>query len=133
LPADRRDSSVARRRRLPGTARRIGPSFTCDVELIDDAAVVLPRGELDIATVPELDRALADLRRRGHRALVVDLRELTFIDAAGVRLLLRWAASAARRGEELRLIPGSDRVQLVFRLTGVLHALGLQPARPLAA
>jgi hypothetical protein len=34
---------------------------------------------------------------------------------------------AARRGHGFRLIPGSDRVHLAFRLTGVLEALGVSP------
>jgi anti-anti-sigma factor len=83
-------------------------------------------GDEDIATQgcrrAALSRALA-----ARTDVVVDLRELTFIDSTGIRLLLEWATAAARRGHAFRLIPGSDRVHLALRLTGVLEALGLEP------
>jgi anti-sigma B factor antagonist len=94
-----------------------------------DQVVVAPRGELDLDTAPALDADLRAVRDLGFETIVVDLRGLSFIDSAGVSLLLEWAATAARRGHAFRLVPGADRVQLVFRLTGVLEALGLEPHR----
>jgi anti-sigma B factor antagonist len=94
-----------------------------------DQVVVAPRGELDLDTAPILDADLRAARDLGFKTIVVDLRGLSFIDSAGVSLLLEWAANAARRGHAFRLIPGADRVQLVFRLTGVLELFGLEPYR----
>lgn len=106
------------------------PAFTCRVRAEPAAALLTPAGELDLETAPMLDGDLRALRDLGFETIVIDLRELTFIDTAGLQLLLRWAAAAARRGREFRLIPGADRVQLVLRLTGVLASLGLeQPGR----
>jgi anti-anti-sigma factor len=90
-----------------------------------DGVVLTPCGDLDIDTVPILDGDLHAVRALGFETVVLDLRELTFIDSAGVHLLVEWAVAAARRGHAFRLIPGSDRVRLVFKLTGVLGALGL--------
>jgi anti-sigma B factor antagonist len=53
----------------------------------DRAVHVAPRGELDIATVPPLDRAL----RRAHASsdiVVLDLSGLEFVDSSGAHLLL---------------------------------------------
>jgi anti-sigma B factor antagonist len=113
-------------RALTATTPALSPTLGCTISADGDVVTVAPTGELDIDTVPVLDRDLRDVRDIGYRTIVVDLRGLTFIDSAGVQLLLRWATGAARRGDELRLIPGSDRVQLVFRLTGVLDALGFE-------
>jgi anti-sigma B factor antagonist len=99
------------------------PPFGCTVQAKDDVVTVLPAGELDIATVPLLEAAMTYQRDLGTGALVVDLRDVTFIDSCGVRLLLTWAREAARRGHDFRVIPGSERVQLVFAMSGVLEAL----------
>jgi anti-anti-sigma factor len=101
------------------------PPFGCTVHAQDDVVTVTPTGELDLATVPLLEAAMSYQRDLGIGALVVDLRGVTFIDSCGVHLLLKWARGAARAGHDFRVIPGSERVQLVFAMTGVLEALGL--------
>jgi anti-sigma B factor antagonist len=104
------------------------PSFACRIHADGDTAIVAPCGELDIDTVPILDGDLAAVRDLGFRKLVVDLRGLTFIDSSGIQLFVRWSMAAARDGRAFRLIPGSDRVQLVFRITGLLETLGFESA-----
>jgi anti-sigma B factor antagonist len=101
------------------------PALRCSIEAAGDVATVAPHGELDLATAPLLDADLCDLRDVGFGTLVVDLRGLTFIDSAGIHLLLRWASSA-HHGDTFRVIPGPDRVHLVLAIAGVLEALGLK-------
>lgn len=99
--------------------------FACSCRHDGRALTVSASGELDLSTAPMLD---AELRRAAGAArdIVVDLRDLAFIDSAGVHVLLRWAGESARRGREFRVIPGSERVQLVFAMTGVLQTLGIE-------
>ncbi len=93
------------------------------VHVAGGVLTIVPEGELDVATAPLLDDALREMRRDRAGELVVDLRRLTFIDSAGIHLLLRWATEAGRAGHGLRLIPGAERVQFVLAMTGVLRAL----------
>ena len=79
------------------TAER-APAFSVDV---DDAgagrARLVASGELDVASVPVLREALE--RHRATRGeLVVDLSDVTFIDSAGLRLLIQAHRDAARGG-----------------------------------
>lgn len=104
------------------------PTFRCAIRLDADRAVLCPTGELDIATVPVLDSALRDLRDIGFGTLVVDLRGVTFIDSQGIQLLLRSTFTAARRGHAFRLVPGAERVQMVFAMTGLLEEFEFEPA-----
>jgi anti-sigma B factor antagonist len=99
------------------------PQFRCATTALDGTVTVVPEGELDLATAPALDEAL---RREAmaSKAIVLDLRRLTFIDSTGVSLLLRWTRDSTASGRGFRLIPGSERVQLVFAMTGLLDALG---------
>jgi anti-anti-sigma factor len=50
-------------------------------------AVIVPRGELDIATAPDLQEAV-DARMGAGQDVVVDLRELEFMDSSGLRVLV---------------------------------------------
>ena len=69
-----------------------------------DAVVVAPAGEIDLATIDEL-QAVVDAAAAEAGGVVLDLREVTFIDSAGLRLVLQSAraieapsaSSAARR------------------------------------
>jgi len=69
-------------------------------------------GELDIATAPVLDGALIAQARIGG-SVMLDLRELTFIDATGLAVLLRLNARARRDGIEFTLLPGPRVRQLL--------------------
>jgi anti-sigma B factor antagonist len=83
------------------------------------SAVVLVRGELDIATVPRLEDVVAPLLRDGLRAVVLDLREVEFIDVAGVRLALRLEGLAQLHGARFVLVRGAPHVRRLFELTGM--------------
>ena len=90
-----------------------------------DAGVrrITPVGELDLATVPilqrEYRRALED---PAARMIVVDLRRLTFIDSTGIGVLLHMSAECAE-ADRLRLINGSPAVERLIELIGVRRRL----------
>jgi anti-anti-sigma factor len=54
---------------------------------------------------------------------VLDLRELTFLDSTGLRLILSERMAARKTGGRFELIAGPPEVQRVFELTRVLDAL----------
>lgn len=89
---------------------------------------VVPRGELDLASAPELEGWLDDLRRE-RAEVVVELAALTFVDTAGVAVLVRAQAHAQRSRTRLRFEPGGREVMRVLELTGVTKTLGLEPAQ----
>ncbi len=76
-------------------------------------------GEIDIATAPQVRKALADARSQAETGITVDLAGVTFMDACGLGLL----AAASRRAErlpaglKLTAVPG--RVLFLLRLTGL--------------
>lgn len=67
-----------------------------------DGVRVVPSGALDIATVPELFARIQEMRRSGFRRVLVDLRELEFIDSTGLRSLLSHNAEGARTASRSR-------------------------------
>jgi anti-anti-sigma factor len=76
------------------------------------------RGELDLATVPVVAGRLRDLGARGEPVLL-DLDELAFMDASGIRLMLTAARAAARDGWTFAVTPGSDAVRRLFEMLGL--------------
>jgi anti-anti-sigma factor len=92
--------------------------FRCDVRHHGETGFVRPVGELDFDTTDELRRAMTSLREAGARRLVLDLRALDFMDSTGLRLVLEWDAESRRDGISFAVVPGSEAVQRVFRVTG---------------
>lgn len=74
------------------------------------------RGELDISGVGELERALAEVEAGEPRVLVIDLREVTFLDSSGLRSLLAADRRAKAAGRRLVLVRGPGPVQRVFEI-----------------
>ena len=89
------------------------------------AVHVVLAGELDLATVPIAEH---ELRRALHDAanVVLDLRSLTFIDLAGLNLVLAAERSARRVGRQLAVAhQGASCVQRMFELTRADRSLML--------
>jgi anti-sigma B factor antagonist len=94
-------------------------------------SVVRVQGELDIATAPDLERAVLRPRPPGEN-VVLDLAGLRFIDSTGLRILLR-ARTEARTGRwnlYLRNVP--DNVQRLFTISGVAETVPPPPPPELA-
>jgi len=92
--------------------------FGCEVQPERDGVRVLPRGELDAASGPALERQIGELRDAGFRRLILDLSQLDFMDSTGLRLILKWDAEARQDGFSIVLVPGPPTVQRVFEVTG---------------
>jgi anti-sigma B factor antagonist len=73
-------------------------------------------GDLDLASAPELERSLSTLQEAA-RPVLLDLREVSFIDSSGLRVILAADARARSTGSRLLLVPGPPGVQRVFQLT----------------
>jgi anti-anti-sigma factor len=97
--------------------------FHCDVEPAGDHVAVIPHGEVDLATVDELSDRLREVTRNGARHVVLDLRDVTFMDSSGLRLVMAWVDETNRDGMSLRLVPGPPHVQRLFEVTGMLDRM----------
>ena len=75
-------------------------------------------GELDVFTVDSLCDELAAVAARGGRLVLVDLVSVTFIDSAGLGLLLAEAARRRSEGGELLVVSDDPRTLRLFDVTG---------------
>ena len=105
------------------------PGFSCACHVRGPGiAGVTVSGELDLASAPQLDDALAEAGR-GSVAVILDLRELTFMDSSGLHAILTARARLAAADCRLVLVKGCRQVQRIFELTGVDSALEFVSAR----
>ena len=93
-------------------------SFSTSLERRDDAAIVTMQGDLDIATEAQ---ATADLARAmdGAELLIVDLRELSFLDSTGVRVLLAADLRARENGMRFGLVRGDGMIARLLDVTRI--------------
>jgi anti-anti-sigma factor len=95
--------------------------FDVDARHADGRLVLVPAGELDIATVEHVRRLLGD--RRPDEGLELDLRRLRFLDTSGLQLVVELHRQARSEGFDLRLRPGPQQVQRVFEIAGLDRVL----------
>lgn len=91
---------------------------TLRLEVADDGRgyTLVVVGEIDLTTVNVLEDAVRRAAEAPSATVVIDLREVDFIDLAGVRAI---ADAHARLDGRLRLLRAPAPVQSVFRLVSV--------------
>ena len=80
-------------------------------------------GELDMSARFRAEQQLDVLLAEPPEHLVVDLRDVTFIDSTGLGLILDTHERARREGVPLSIRRGPDEEQRVFELAGVADVL----------
>lgn len=94
------------------------PPFLCTWQTGARAAWISVAGELDLASAPQLRQTLREAQLDA-RVVVLDLRDLAFIDSSGVHVILQAARDARREGHRLLLTRGPTQVDRVLTLMGV--------------
>lgn len=96
-----------------------------------DVAWVRVTGDLDMATAPQLEKTLRKAQLRARR-VVLDLRELTFMDCTGIRAVVAANNHARQAGAQLVLVRGPSQVDRLFTLTGISDAFEIIDLAPVA-
>jgi anti-anti-sigma factor len=110
----------------------MGPDET--TELVVDIHPGAPlhaevHGELDILTAPWLREELLRVILRHGPRLVLDLSGVTFMDCAGISMLLAMRRRAQLAGGWLRVINPSRPASRIIGFASVSTVLGLSPLR----
>ncbi len=95
---------------------------------MDGVPVLRLRGEVDIAAVTRLRPTWLELADAGPPVIVVDLRDVTFMDVAGVSLLVALRNRQVAHGGRVHLRRVPTQVTRVLQLTGLAGFLPVEPA-----
>jgi anti-anti-sigma factor len=74
------------------------PQFEARTEARNGVARVAMAGELDMATVPILTKELALVEQDGVGAIMLDLRDVSFVDSQGLHAFLQAHERAKSNG-----------------------------------
>ncbi|GAB2588819.1 hypothetical protein GCM10027168_22100 [Streptomyces capparidis] len=98
----------------------------------DGGTVVELSGEIDLDAVPRLTRCLDEVTEGPCPRVVVDLRQVTFIDCRGLSVLVRARLRVRERHGALALVAADRRVLHTFRAAGLLGSFSIHPELPRA-
>jgi anti-anti-sigma factor len=108
--------SVAPRDQAAGSKLRL------QVHAAGDRHTLCVGGELDLATVPELEAALSDLVAVASE-IVIDLDGVSFMDSQGLRCVLNRKKECESRGVAFSLAAVKPQARRVLEIAGVLDSL----------
>jgi anti-anti-sigma factor len=109
--------------------RRDAKDRAFSVQTEHDEAVERVRvlGEMDLSVVGEVDNEMRRAEATDAAEIELDLDQLEFLDASGIRLLLDLNRRSSQNGGRLRIRPAtSPQVRRVLALTGVEELLPIQ-------
>jgi anti-sigma B factor antagonist len=95
--------------------------FRLEVRSQGKATIIAVSGELDLASSPALQEEMD--RASDSDMMIIDLRELDFMDSTGLSVLVRAHQRAEEQGRRLAMVKGPQQVQRLLSLTGVADRL----------
>jgi anti-anti-sigma factor len=88
--------------------------LSVSVERTGDSTTVRAAGEIDLTTVPLVSDPLRRVfERRDAASVTLDLREVSFIDVRGLRMVITANRLAQRNGYRLRVLCGGALGRLI--------------------
>ncbi|MDI6104607.1 STAS domain-containing protein [Actinoplanes sp. NEAU-A12] len=95
-----------------------------------DVRAIAAAGELDAINGAKVHQVVCEvLLQQRPRRIEIDLREVRFLDSAGIRTLLRCHADARRVNCELTLTDAHPTAYRALQITGLLAHFGLTGTR----
>jgi len=82
-------------------------------------------GELDAYTAPELMEAVTQILDQGAAWLVIDLRQVDYIDSVGLGILIGGAKRAGEKNGDMAVACGKPNVVRVFEVSGTAQLLNV--------
>jgi anti-anti-sigma factor len=93
--------------------------LTWEAHQDDDMMRLALAGEFDLSNASQVEDALKEAETDRPSLLVIDLRELTFMDSTGLRVMVSADARARDDSRRLVVVQGPESVHRVFRITGL--------------
>jgi anti-sigma B factor antagonist len=117
---------------VPAAPNTLRPGeLKIQVDVVGGCHTLCLSGELDMASAPELEAAVA-LALPGAREIVLDIQELTFIDSTGLRVIVASLDSCKRRDTALRVTRARPQARRLFELAGLLDLPLFAAAEPIS-
>ena len=93
-------------------------ALTTRIDARNGVTSIALTGELDMATVPILNDQLTALEQDGSKSILIDLRDLRFIDSSGLHALVRAYRRSETNGHRLTLVGANPTTRRLCEMTG---------------
>ena len=91
-----------------------------------DVVRIALSGELDVSTAPTVEERLLALEKgESLEGVVLDLRDVRFIDSTGLSLLINAHSRAQKAGRSVTIVPGSGPSRRILETTGLRSRLDI--------
>ena len=102
------------------------PVLLVEVTRDGGGALVRIEGEVEFATAPRLRATLLDLAQESASPVVLDLAEVSFLDSAGISLLIQAKKRLSAAGSDLVLRAPQPNIRRVLEISGVTELFRIE-------
>ena len=99
-----------------------------DIEVAGDVGSIHVHGDVDVVEGPRLSDAAEKVLHEGVRRLVIDCRDVGFMDSSGLRALLQVYQLAVSRGATMTLQRPSRFIYDLVQMVGLEHVMVVEGA-----
>lgn len=83
----------------------------------DGLSHVVVAGELDLSTAERVETELARVEGEGPATIVLDLKQVTFLDSSGLRTIVAADHRAKSANRRFAVVRGPQAIQRIFEIT----------------
>ncbi len=87
-------------------------------KVVDNAAVIYPKGHLDAHNVERFEKEILKLMESHHFNIVINCKDLNYISSAGMGIIMGYLDEVREKNGDIKLCCVSDRVYDIFDLVG---------------
>ena len=87
----------------------------------NDLAILMVDGEMDISNAANFKTAIKEQLSASMSKLIIDFREVSYIDSSGLGVLVSSFATVLKAGGKLKLSDLSRRVKEIFQLAELIE------------
>ncbi|MEE3715883.1 STAS domain-containing protein [Tumidithrix elongata RA019] len=95
----------------------------------DSVRVLEPEGIIDSAGGNQIRRKVVDLLEAGAETLLIDLKNITFMDSSGLGAMVATLQTVRKREANLFLCSLNDQVQIIMEMTKMDKVFTILPDR----
>ena len=100
--------------------------FQVDVQPDRDRVIVSPVGEIDLSTAPVVLRQVTELVDSGFTQVVLDLRQVGFVDSQGIQALMSADQHATEHGASLTVVVSDKVTRRALEICGLMERLDIR-------
>jgi anti-anti-sigma factor len=110
------------------SASEVPPQLDIELSQASGWSLIKAAGEIDLASVGQLEEAVEATLASGARQVAIDLTDITFLDSTGLRALISAHTRLEETEGQLAVIIVGGPVERLFDITGMTSTLHIHPS-----